>query len=64
MSTLPRLCLVGFGDYKQKDGDVNTVSRLWRLLAPVLFVVGSLLVRGRFAGSVLVLYLSCTEPTY
>ncbi len=23
MPTLPRHCLVGFGDYKQKDGDVN-----------------------------------------
>ena len=27
MLTLPRLCLVGFGDYKQKEEDVNE-SRL------------------------------------
>ena len=28
MLTLPRLCLVDFGDYKQKDGDVNAMCCL------------------------------------
>jgi nitroimidazol reductase NimA-like FMN-containing flavoprotein (pyridoxamine 5'-phosphate oxidase superfamily) len=26
MPTLPRLCLIGFADYKQKDWDVNVIS--------------------------------------
>jgi hypothetical protein len=31
--TLPRHCLVGFADYKQKDGGVNKKSNLCRIVS-------------------------------